>query len=103
MMVVRLMGLSVGLSALTAWGLTRFNNLRSTIDLPPLTDPGFEAALLEAQETLTAQAIAETFTAAAVVLGAGLLTTFVMRRINSDGDTTIENTPEPTTSACAEM
>jgi len=93
-MVVRLLGLSVGLSALTAWGLTRFNNLRDTIDLPPLTDPGFEAALLDAQETLTAQAIAETFTAAAVVLGAGLLTTFAMRRITSDGDTTMTDHPE---------
>ena len=79
-MVVRLLGLSVGLSALTAWGLARFDALRSTIDLPPLTDPDFESALLAAQETLTAQAIAETFTAAAVVVGAGLLATFAMRR-----------------------
>ena len=53
-MVVRLLGLSVGLSALTAWGLSRFNALRSTIELPPLTDPNFESALLEAQEHLTA-------------------------------------------------
>ncbi len=93
-MVVRLLGLSVGLSALTAWGLSRFNHLRGTIDLPSLTDPGFEAALLEAQETLTAQAIAETFTAAAVVLGAGLLATFAMRRITSDGDTTMTEQPD---------
>ena len=83
-MVVRLLGLSVGLSALTAWGLARFDALRSTIDLPPLTDPGFESALLAAQERLTAQAIAETFTAAAVVVGAGLLATLAMRRT---GDT----------------
>jgi EmrB/QacA subfamily drug resistance transporter len=80
-MVVRLLGLSVGLSALTAWGLARFQELRSTIDLPPLTDPAFEDALLAAQESLTAQAIAETFTAAAVVVGAGLLATVAMRRI----------------------
>ena len=83
-MVVRLLGLSVGLSALTAWGLARFNDLRSTIDLPPLTDPGFESALLDAQETLTAQAIAETFTAAAVVIGAGLLAALAMRRLTGD-------------------
>ena len=89
-MVVRLLGFSVGLSALTAWGLARFNDLRSTIDLPPLTDPGFEAATTEAYQTLTAQAIAETFTAAAVVIGAGLLTTFAMRRISNDGDTMTE-------------
>lgn len=79
-MVVRLLGLSVGLSALTAWGLSRFNELRSTIDLPAITDPGFEDAVVEAQETLTAQAIAETFTAAAVVIGAGLLAALAMRR-----------------------
>jgi len=91
-MVVRLLGLSVGLSALTAWGLSRFNALRSTIELPPLTDPKFESALLAAQEHLTAQAIAETFTAAAVVLGAGLLATFAMRRIAATGETTMEDT-----------
>ena len=79
-MVVRLLGLSVGLSALTAWGLSRFESLRSTIELPPITDPGFEDAVVAAQETLTAQAIAETFTAAAVVLGAGLFATLFMRR-----------------------
>ena len=95
-MVVRLLGFSVGLSALTAWGLARFNSLRSTIDLPPLTDPGFEAATTEAYQTLTAQAIAETFTAAAVVIGAGLLTTFAMRRINSDGDNNMTDTPDST-------
>jgi EmrB/QacA subfamily drug resistance transporter len=92
-MVVRLMGFSVGLSALTAWGLARFNALRSTIDLPGITDPGFEAAVTEAQETLTAQAIAETFTAAAVVIGAGLLATAVMKR--RTGDTTMHTSIDP--------
>jgi hypothetical protein len=82
-MVVRLLGLSVGLSALTAWGLARFDDLRSTIDLPPITDPGFEDAVIVAQESLTAQAIAETFTAAAVVIGAGLLAALAMRRATS--------------------
>jgi len=94
-MVVRLMGFSVGLSALTAWGLARFNALRSTIDLPAITDPGFEAAVTDAQATLTAQAIAETFTAAAVVLGAGLLATAAMRRIgDTDMSTPLEHTDE---------
>ena len=92
-MGVRLMGLSVGLSALTAWGLSRFEQLRSTIELPPITDPGFEDAVLEAQESLTAQAIAETFTAAAVVLGAGLLATFFMRRRHSNSSST-EGAPQ---------
>ncbi len=92
-MVVRLLGLSVGLSALTAWGLARFNELRSGIDLPPLTDPTFQDAVLAATETLTARAIAETFTAAAVVLGAGLLATAAMRRLTPDGDTIPMDSP----------
>lgn len=83
-MVVRLLGLSVGLSALTAWALARFNELRSTIDLPAITDPAFETAVVEAQERLTAQAIAETFTAAAVVLGVGVVATLAMRRRPTD-------------------
>jgi MFS family permease len=87
-MVVRLLGLSVGLSALTAWGLARFNDLRATLVLPPIGTPGFEDALLAAQADLTGQAIAETFVAAAVVLGAALLTTAVMRRTAAPtGDT----------------
>ncbi|HUF97901.1 MAG TPA: MFS transporter, partial [Ilumatobacter sp.] len=79
-MVVRLLGFSVGLSALTAWGLGRFNALRSTIELPPIGSPTFQDELLAAQERLTAQAIAETFTAAAVVVAIGLAITFAMRR-----------------------
>lgn len=94
-MVVRLLGLSVGLSSLTAWGLARFNDLRATIDLPPLTDPGYRDALLAAQESLTAQAIAETFTAAAVVIGAGLLTTFAMRRMTGDTTMDTHDTTDP--------
>lgn len=104
-MVVRLLGLSVGLSALTAWGLARFNNLRSTIDLPSITDPAFESAVVEAQETLTSQAIAETFTAAAVVIGSGLIAAFAMRRFASTGDTTMNTNSDPTEtddSACLE-
>ncbi len=79
-MVVRLLGLSVGLSALTAWGLARFDELRATIELPPLNDPGFRAAVVTAQETLTAQAIAETFTAAAVVLATGVVASALLPR-----------------------
>jgi MFS family permease len=80
-MVVRLLGLSVGLSALTAWGLARFNALRGDIELPPLTDPGFQAALQDASAELTSASIAETFVATAVVLSAGLfIALFLLRR-----------------------
>ena len=82
-MVVRLLGLSVGLSALTAWGLARFDALRSSVELPAFTDPDFERAVRAAQEDLTAQAIAETFTAAAVVLFVGVVAAVAMRRHRS--------------------
>jgi MFS family permease len=79
-MVVRLLGLSVGLSALTAYGLARFNQLRRGIDLPPIVDPGFEDALRAAQATLTADAIAETFLMSAAVTAVGVVTALMMRR-----------------------
>jgi EmrB/QacA subfamily drug resistance transporter len=79
-MVTRLLGFSIGLSALTAWGLARFNSLRGDIDLPPLTDPGFESALRDASEELTAKAIAETFLATAVVTVIGVGAAMAMRR-----------------------
>ena len=79
-MVVRLLGLSVGLSALTAYGLARFNQLRRGIELPPIVDPGFEDALRAAQATLTADAIAETFLVSAGVTAIGMVTALTMRR-----------------------
>jgi hypothetical protein len=79
-MVTRLLGFSVGLSALTAWGLARFNSLRGNIDLPPITDPGFESALRDASEQLTSKAIAETFLATAAVTVIGLGAALAMRR-----------------------
>ncbi|MGI9621451.1 MAG: hypothetical protein ACR2PK_01345, partial [Acidimicrobiales bacterium] len=89
LMVVRLLGLSVGLSLLTAWGLARFNDLRTEIDLPPIADPEFEEAVLDAQASLTAQAIAETFLAAAVVTAIGLILAFFMtERATTSGSVT---------------
>jgi EmrB/QacA subfamily drug resistance transporter len=84
-MVTRLLGFSVGLSALTAWGLSRFNSLRRDLKLPPITDPKFGTALRTAQEDLTSKAIAETFlaTAAITVVGAGAA--MAMRRRGPDG------------------
>ena len=81
-MVVRMIGLSVGLSALTAWGLARFNALRSEIDLPPITDPEFQSALNAATERLTAQSIADTFLASALALGVGLALCLALLRRN---------------------
>lgn len=96
LMVVRLMGLSVGLSLLTAWGLARFNALRDDIDLPPIDDPAFEDAVITAQGDLTATAIAETFLAAAVVAAVGLGLAFVMRnRAETPDDDPTDPPPPP--------
>ena len=78
--VVRLMGLSVGLSGLTAWGLFRFNQLRADVVLPPLGDPGFQEAVTDANAELTTGSLAGTFAAAAVVIIVGLFATLWMRR-----------------------
>ncbi|GJM37857.1 MAG: hypothetical protein DHS20C19_12240 [Acidimicrobiales bacterium] len=103
LMVVRLMGLSVGLSLLTAWGLARFNALRDDIDLPPIGDPAFEDAVIAAQGDLTATAIAETFLAAAVVTAVGLALAFVMRnRADMPDDDPTDPPPPPETSANTE-
>lgn len=78
--VVRLIGLSVGLSGLTAWGLFRFNQFRQNVDLPPLDDPGYREALTEAQAEVTTSALAETFLAAALVIGIAFAVALLMRR-----------------------
>jgi len=78
-MVVRLVGLSVGLAALTAWALDRFNTLRGEVELPPITDPGYADALIDVQGSLTAQALSETFLATAAVVVVGLIGAFFLR------------------------
>ena len=79
-MIVRLIGLSVGLAALTAWALARFNSARADLELPSITDPGFQEAVTEASAQLTADAIAETFLAAAVITAVGLVAATRLRR-----------------------
>ena len=78
-MVLRLIGLSVGLAGLTAWGLHRYGELRGTIELPPLNDPTYTDVLASAQADLTTAALSETFLAAAVVAAVGLVVGLTMR------------------------
>jgi EmrB/QacA subfamily drug resistance transporter len=71
--VLRLMGMTIGLSVLTAWGLHRFDVLGKA-ELPPLTDPGY----LESLTRITARVLRETFLISGVValvtfLPAGML------------------------------
>ena len=96
-MIARLIGLSVGLAALTAWALSRFNTLRQEIELPPINDPTFTEAVTEASARLTADAISETFLAAAALTVLGVFVTFAMRaRIHSrQQETIMETSPSP--------
>ncbi|MBK8987119.1 MAG: MFS transporter [Chloroflexi bacterium] len=68
--VMRLMGMSVGLSALTAWGLRRFDVLRRQITLPdlPLTDPGYQQAIVDGLTQVTVAVLAETFLVSALLI-----------------------------------
>ena len=67
--VLRLMGMSVGLAALTAWGLGRFNTLRTQITLPdlPLSDPAYQQALTDALTKLTVDVLTGTFVLSAII------------------------------------
>ncbi len=67
--VLRLMGMSVGLSGLTAWGLSRFNTLRTQIELPDLsfTDPVYQQAVIDGLVQVTVAVLTETFVITAVI------------------------------------
>lgn len=80
--VLRLMGMSVGLSGLTAWGLHRFSLLRTGIELPdlPLTDPVYQQAIVDGLTQVTVQVLAETFLVSAVIALLALLISLRLRR-----------------------
>ena len=85
--LARLTGLTLGLAGLTAWALQRFEALRQTITLPPITDPGYEAAARTAQATISADALAATFGAAAIVCAlAALVAAVLLGSEVADGD-----------------
>jgi MFS family permease len=78
--LARLMGLTVGLSGLTAWFLQRFDTLRGSLELPPIGDPGYERALDAAQAELTTSALTETFMFAAMVAVVAVGASWLIRR-----------------------
>jgi len=80
--VLRLMGMSVGLAALTAWGLRRFDILRKLIELPnlPLTDPQYQQALADGLTRVTVEVLAETFLVSAAVALIALFVTLWLKR-----------------------
>jgi hypothetical protein len=75
----RLIGFSVGLAGLTAWGLHRYGQLRNELVLPALGEPGYETALADAAVDITTTALAETFAGSAIVLGVALVIALTVR------------------------
>ena len=78
--VLRLVGMSVGLSGLTAWGLYRFEILRGQIEMPPLTDPGFQAAVIQGLTDATIRALTEAFLLSGAIMVVALLIALSLRR-----------------------
>jgi EmrB/QacA subfamily drug resistance transporter len=78
--VLRLMGMSVGLSGLTAWGLYRFDILRKDVALPEITSPDFQNALLEGLTRTTVSVLTETFLISAAIMIVALVVAMTLRR-----------------------
>ena len=79
-LIQRLVGMALGLAALTTWGIYRLNVL--TAGIPPLnqTDPAQAARYLVAQaRLLSVQVIGELFLAAALVCLCAILPVILMR------------------------
>ena len=79
--VLRLIGMSVGLSSLTAWGLYRFGVLRQEIVLPPIDDPGFQTAIIDGLTKTTVAVLAETFIISAAI---AIIAIFAAMRLRPD-------------------
>ncbi len=77
--VFRLIGMSVGLSGLTAWGLHRFGELRQFIDLPPITDPDFQTSLIDGLTNLTVTVLTETFLISALIASVAVIAALPLR------------------------
>jgi MFS family permease len=86
--LLRLMGMSVGLSGLTAWGLRRFEILRGQIELPdlPLSDPAYQQAIFDGLTQTTVAVLAETFLISAL---AAALALFVSLWLRPDEETAV--------------
>jgi EmrB/QacA subfamily drug resistance transporter len=72
--VLRLMGMTIGLSALTSWGLHRFNVL-SAAQLPSLSHPDYMSVLTR----ITARMLRETFLASGFVAAITLIPAAILR------------------------
>lgn len=76
--VARLIGFSVGLAALTTWGIRRYDAMRTGVELPPADDPGYADAVAEATVDISTSALAETFIGAAIALVAAVVVASAM-------------------------
>lgn len=75
----RLVGFSVGLAGLTAWGLHRYGQLRDDLELPALGAPGAAAAVADAAVRISTIALRETFLGAALAVAVAGAVTILLR------------------------
>lgn len=60
-LMARLLGFSIGLASMTAWGTRRYATLRETMDVPTLGSDGYEEQLVVAGQRIATSALTETF------------------------------------------
>jgi EmrB/QacA subfamily drug resistance transporter len=82
--VLRLIGMSVGLSTLTAWGLYRFDILRQSIQVPSINDPTYESALVDGLTATTVSVLVETFLISAVIAALAIVGAYLLRPDDTD-------------------
>jgi MFS family permease len=82
--MARLIGFSVGLAGLTAWGLRRYDQMRGEVELPPIDDPGYADALNEATVEVSTAALSETFVGAAIAVLAAIAAAALLTERNAE-------------------
>lgn len=92
--VARLIGFSVGLAALTAWGLRRYDQLRAAVELPSVTAPDYAQAVADATREVSTSALAETFVGGALALGLAAAVTLVLPRATASARPRVDNVAE---------
>ncbi len=91
--MLRLMGMSVGLAGLTAWGLRRYDTLRTSIILPelPFSDPVYQQAVLDGLTAVTVHILTETFLISAAAAAIALLISWKLQEAERGRELTINN------------